>query len=226
MKLEATLVVLLLLLAVALLVLWKRWRRLARAEYIRAYTLPVGLLDRLAKRRPELSFKERALVAHALRQYFLAYLLSGKRFVSMPSQVADDLWHEFILYTRNYQDFCSKAFGGYFHHTPAVALGADQRDNSGLRRTWWHCCREENINPRRPSRLPLLFALDAKLGIADGFRYAPECSSLRQGGDGAIYCGGDFSSGDFAFGESDISFSSDISDSGGDSSGCGGGGGD
>lgn len=231
MKLEAVLVALLLLLTAALWLTWLRWRRLARAEYIRNYTLPAGLLDRFAKRRPNLSLKQRALVAHALRQYFLAYLHSGKRFVSMPSQAADDLWHEFILYTRNYQQFCRKAFGGYFHHTPAIALGANQRDNAGLRRTWWQCCREENIHPRRPSRLPLLFALDTKLGIADGFRYAPDCASLRRDGDGAVYCGGDFSSDSFGFSDSAGSDSgADFFGGGGegggggaDGSGCGGG---
>lgn len=212
------------LLTIALVVMWSRWRRLARAEFIRNYALPKGLLDRLGKRRPELSFKERALVAHALRQYFLAYLHSGKQFVSMPSQVTDDLWHEFILYTRNYAAFCRQAFGGYFHHTPAVVLGANQRDNAGLRRTWLHCCREENIDPRRPSRLPLLFAIDAKLGIADGFRYAPDCASLRAGGDGGVYCGGDFGSdSSFDFGGDSGGVDSGT-DSGGDAgSGCGGG---
>jgi len=37
-----------------------------------------------------------------LRQFFLAHLKSGRRYVSMPSQVADGLWHEFILFTKNY----------------------------------------------------------------------------------------------------------------------------
>jgi hypothetical protein len=119
-----------------------------------------------------------------------------------------------------------------------VVLATAQRDNTGLRRTWWHCCKDENINPRRPTRLPLLFALDAKLGVADGFRYAPDCSALRAGGDGSVYCGGDFSSNSFDGGTDgfgDAGSSSDGSGSGsGDSSdggsgcggGCGGGGGD
>ena len=64
---------------------------------------------------------------------------------------------QFILYTRNYQYFCNKAFGGYMHHTPAVALGRDQADDIGLRRTWRHACLEENINPSR-STLPLRVA--------------------------------------------------------------------
>lgn len=173
--------------------LWTRWRRLARAEFIRTFTFPPGLYERLDKKRPGLALKDRQLVGRALRQFFLAHLQSGRQFVSMPSQVADDLWHEFILYTRQYQDFCQRAFGRFLHHTPAVALSDDRQDNAGLRRVWWQCCREENIDPRNPTRLPLLFAIDAKFGIADGFHYVPDCAALRQGADGrTVHCGGDF----------------------------------
>src|SRR5687767_2358523 len=112
--------------AIALVVAFVVWRgsvRLKRAEFIRTYTLPQGLYDKLRKLRPEFGVKECALVARGLRQFFLAYLNSGCRYVAMPSQVVDDLWHEFILYTREYDKFCGKAFGGFFHHSPAAALG-------------------------------------------------------------------------------------------------------
>lgn len=196
---SAPLILLLGLLLLALLVIWARWRMLARAEFIRTYIFPPGLLERLGKRRPGLTDKELHLVSRGLRQFFLAYLKGGLRFVSMPSQVVDDLWHEFILHTRHYEAFCNKAFGGMLHHTPALVLSADKRGNTGLRRVWWNACKEENIDPRQPSRLPLLFALDAKLGIADGFFYAPDCAALRHDAvtGGAVHCGADFSSSDF-----------------------------
>ncbi len=202
----------------ALWFFWSRWRRAMRTEFIRAYRFPPGLLDKLAAKRPQFEQKDRELVARALRQFFLAYLASGRQFVSMPSQAADDLWHEFILYTRHYQTFCKQAFGRYLHHTPAIVLSPDRRGNAGLRRVWWHTCKEENIDPRQPTRLPLLFALDAKLGIADGFHYTPDCSSLRNNGNGGTHCGSDFS-------DSSVDGSSDgFGDSGSaDGSGCGGG---
>ncbi len=210
------------LLAAAMLFVWSRLRRYRRAEYIRTFNFPPGLYQKLADRRPELTLKDCALVARGLRQFFLAYLASGRKFVSMPSQVADGLWHEFILYTRNYQEFCGHAFGGFLHHTPAVVLGAERRDNAGLRRAWWHACKEENINPRKAARLPLLFALDTKLNIANGFRYAPDCKALRQRGEGGVHCAGDF--GDSSVDGGTEGFG-DATSSGGDSgSGCGGGG--
>ena len=207
------------------LIIWRRYRDLKRERFIRDAPLPAGLLDKLAKRRPQLKLKDRALIAHALRQFFLVYLRANGRYVSMPSQVVDDLWHEFILYTRNYRDYCKQAFGRFFDHTPAVALAADKRSNAGLRRTWWFACKEEHIDPRNPSRLPLLFAIDAKLGLADGFVYSPDCREARARGDNSINCAGEFADSSVdgstdGFGDSD----SGSGDGGDGGSGCGGGG--
>lgn len=210
--------------AVVLVLLLSSWwlqrgrlRTARREAFIRDYTFPKGLVERLNKRRPGVAPKDAQLVLRALRHFFLAHLKSGRQFVSMPSQVTDDLWHEFILYTRHYEQFCQQAFGRFMHHTPAVVLSTEKRDNSGLRRTWWQCCKEESINPRQPSRLPLLFAIDSKLGIADGFHYKADCSGLRAKGDGSVYCGGDFSSSSVdgstdGFGDNTSSTSSSLSD--------------
>jgi hypothetical protein len=203
------------------LVLWQRYRRLARERFVRQFVLPRGLYERLRKRRPELELKDCALVARGLRQFFLAYLNSGCRFVAMPSQAVDDLWHEFILYTRAYEAFCSKAFGGFLHHTPAVVLSPDKRNNEGLRRVWWQCCKEENIDPRSPLRLPLLFAIDAKLGIADGFVYKPDCKALQGSEAGTAHCGADFS--DSSIDGGTDGFADGAADGSGDGGGCGGG---
>jgi hypothetical protein len=215
----ATVIVLLL---IGLAGLWARSRKLARAQYIRRYRFPPGLFERLAKKRPALLRKEYELVARGLRQFFLAYLLGGRKFVAMPSQVADELWHEFILYTREYERFCRKAFGQFLHHTPAVVLSPDRRGNAGLRRCWWYCCLEENINPRQATRLPLLFALDTKLAVADGFRYAPDCDKLRRGGDGSVHCGGDFGSASFDGGTDGFGDGGAGDGDGGCGGGCGG----
>jgi len=224
----AILVIITLILSITLLVVWTRWRNAARADYIRTYMFPKGIFEKLQAKRPGLTIKDCQLTARALRQFFLAHLKSGRKFVSMPSQVTDDLWHGLILYTRHYDDFCNKAFGQFLHHTPAVVLSADKQNNIGLRRCWWYACLEENINPRKHTRLPLLFALDAKLNIADGFTYAPNCEALRKsnadhGSSGATYCGGDFSSSSFD-GSTD-GFGDSASDGSGDGGGgCGGGG--
>lgn len=233
-------VVVLILVVIAFKAL-QRGQRLARAEFIRSYAFPQGLLARLAEKRPGLSLKEQQLVSRGLRQFFVCNLMAKGAFVSMPSKAVDDLWHEFILFTKHYGAFCNKAFGQFLHHTPAVVLSSQQVADQGLRRTWWFACKDETINPRNPVRLPLLFALDGKLDLPDGFRYEANCNrrvtKYRQDGSTvpAAHCATDFgtsssSDGSSSDGFGDLGFSSADS-SGGDSgsscggSGCGGGGG-
>lgn len=203
-----------------------RYVALRREAHVRHFELPKGLFEKLRARHPQLSLKDCQLVANGLRQFFLAHLKSGRKFVAMPSQVVDDLWHEFILCTKSYDSFCRQGFGRFLHHTPAVVLTDDRLKNEGLRRCWWFACREENIDPRAPSRLPLLFALDAKLNIADGFSYVPDCGGVRRAGadnsGSTPHCGSDFCS-DGVDGSTD-GFGDGGSDGGGDGGGCGGGG--
>jgi hypothetical protein len=76
-----------------------------------------------------------------------------------------------------------------------------------------------------PTRLPLLFALDAKLAIANGFAYVPDCGDVKRVGDsGGTHCGESFSDGSYSgdadgFGGADSSDGGDGGDGGG---GCGG----
>ncbi|HET7500357.1 MAG TPA: hypothetical protein VFK02_05115 [Kofleriaceae bacterium] len=34
----------------------------------------------------------------------------------------DEMWHEFILFTQDYTEFCDRYLGGYIHHQPATRL--------------------------------------------------------------------------------------------------------
>jgi hypothetical protein len=219
--------------AFLLLKIWCRWQR---ERHLREAPLPQFLKRKLRETYPHLSGKDCDLVERGLRQFFLACLRSNKLFVAMPSRVVDALWHEFILHTKAYQDWCSLTLGWFLHHTPAEALGAKATNNDGLRRAWYWACRDEAIAPKVPTRLPLLFALDAKLQIENGFHYRPDCNDIQRkseaGGNGGVSCcGTDFSDGSFSgdadgFGGADASGSSEGGggDAGGDGGGCGGGG--
>jgi hypothetical protein len=35
-----------------------------------------------------------------------------------PSERVDEGWHNFILFTKDYADFCQSNFGHFIHHTP------------------------------------------------------------------------------------------------------------
>ena len=190
------LVLLFLALATPLWLYVRRSRTTERRRFIQNYAFPKGLDVRLLKRRSELTPAQVALVFDGLRQYFEISLDAQKRLASMPSQVVDDLWHEFILYTRNYQTFCNRAFGRYLHHTPADAMSTPGAQSEGLRRTWWLACKLEGIDPKQPNRLPLLFAIDGQFNISDGFHYVPDCSQARtQSGNASSHCGSDLGSG-------------------------------
>jgi len=38
----------------------------------------------------------------------------------------DDIWHIFLLYTKDYMDFCDKYFGQYIHHLPDIVPDMEQ----------------------------------------------------------------------------------------------------
>jgi hypothetical protein len=217
---------------VANAVLWvalSAWERSLRRQYIREARLPPLLSKKLREVYPQLSAGDAELVLRGLRQFFIAYQRSGYQFVAMPSKVVDEAWHAFILHTRAYDDWCKSAFGRLLHHTPAEVLGRDPKRNDGLRRTWYWACKEESINPRAPTRLPLLFALDKKFAIAGGYSYAPDCRDIENQSGSTAYCGtsfGDSGGGDGgSAGDADGFGGSDASgaDGGGDGGGCGGG---
>jgi len=207
----------------------RAWERSRRRQFIRESRLPAFLATKLRAKYPHLSAGDAELVLRGLRQFFLAYLRSDRKFVAMPLQVVDAAWHDFILHTRAYQLWCDAAFGQLLHHTPAEVLGRDPKRNDGLRRAWYWACKEESIDPRQPTRLPLLFALDKKFAIAGGFSYVPDCRDIdRQSASGA-YCGTSFGDSGSAggdadsFGGSESSSSSDGGSDGGDGGGgCGG----
>ncbi|MGH8847292.1 MAG: glycine-rich domain-containing protein [Polaromonas sp.] len=208
------------------------WAARERDRLVREAPLPQFLKRKLRDAYPHLSVRDTELVERGLRQFFLACQRSRKKFVAMPSRVVDSMWHEFILHTSAYREWCDLVIGRFIDHVPAEVLGRKAATNDGLRRVWYWACRDESIQPRKPSRLPLLFALDAKLAIPDGFHYVADCSGvLRAGTQNGAYCGESFSDGSYSgdaegFGGSDGSASSGgggaESSDGGDG-GCGGG---
>jgi len=215
-----------LLFIVLLVVTITRWRTLRRrrAEFIAAYPYQQLLDRRLAARRPELSAAQRVLVFDGLRQYFQICGEAKKRFVAMPSQVVDDAWHEFILFTRHYQEFCQRGLGRFLHHTPAEAMRTPTAAQDGIKRAWRLACRQDEIDPKTPQKLPLLFALDAMLAVHGGFVYRLDCLAAAAAGK-STYCAGHIDCGGGCSGGGGCGSDASAGDSGGcGGGGCGGGG--
>lgn len=165
-------------------------RRYERERFIRGYVFSKPMLQSLKEHYASLEEADTFLVARALRTYFLLHVRAGDALVAMPSKVVDALWHDFILDTREYHAFCKRAFGSYFHHVPAAKMHAGAPKDLAMRRTWRLACLEENINPMSATRLPLLFAIDAKLRIPEGNTYTLPVAQKENAASCGGGCGG------------------------------------
>lgn len=57
--------------------------------------------------------------------------------------VLDEMWHEFILFTQDYDRFCREYLGGYIHHEPATRLEREAFQKSAKRDHAAHHAREQ-----------------------------------------------------------------------------------
>lgn len=218
-----------LLAGVVVFFVWKRFVRPRFSKhcenFILSYRYPKRIRERVKQQYPHLNETQVNRVMRGLREYFILCGMAGNRMVAMPSQVVDVAWHEFILFTRDYANFCQKGMGKFLHHTPTEAMKTRTLATDGIKRAWRLACAREKIDPKTPAKLPLLFALDAELAIPDGFSYVLDCSAVSANrGD---FCGSHIGCSSGCSGGSGYDgadFGSASSDSGGDGGGCGGGG--
>jgi hypothetical protein len=90
----------------------------------------------------------------------------------MPSVLVDDLWREFRVHSREYEEFCTAAFGRI------VRPGAETRPRD-LSATFRLAQQDE---PLGPGLLPQLFRVDQQLAVPGGRSYLADC-----GGRGVCY---------------------------------------
>lgn len=193
-------------------------RRTGQRNFIRNFTFPPPLRAKVKHKYPHLTEAQLDLVFDGLRDYFYLCHQAKKRMVSMPSQVVDIAWHEFILYTRAYKTFCARGLGFFLHHTPAEAMTTPTNAQEGIKRAWRLACAKEKMDPRKAGYLPLIFAIDDLLQIEDGFRYRLNCMDPTSPLYGSGYCAGHIGCASGCSGGSSCGGSG----SGGDTGGCGG----
>jgi hypothetical protein len=200
--------ILLVVLIVAAAAWWHRIKA-GRRNFIEQYRFPTLLRSKILFKHPDLSENQMHHVLEGLRQFFMVCAIANavkrKRSFGMPSKIVDDAWHEFILMSREYSQFCDKAFGGYLHHAPAGS--SDEPHEKGLLRTL-HQLKSDHANAAGWAMLggiPLLFAIDKAMAVEGGQYYDPagmaELEKKRQewlqhGGDLSIELGGLHGDGD------------------------------
>ncbi|MEM7428597.1 MAG: hypothetical protein AAF441_21105 [Pseudomonadota bacterium] len=152
--------------------------RPGRRQFVELCEWPAEAAEQLLSTYAHLTPSDADQVGWALKQFFVAYVESGFKPVTMPSRAASDFWLELTRDHDAYQKFCQEAFGRYFPHPGMPPARPTEREMAGLRRTWLQVCRIEEIDPFDPDRLPLLFGLDEKLKIRGGIDYDPEADGL------------------------------------------------
>lgn len=55
----------------------------------------------------------------------------GKLYINDETLIIDEMWHNFILFTIDYEKFCFKFFGRFIHHTP---LSKKEKEEFKLKR--------------------------------------------------------------------------------------------
>lgn len=61
---------------------------------------------------------------------FLCLFAMGYRGMGMTSREVDEVWHTFILFTKDYAQFCEQTLGVFLHHQPGIPsqpLGKEPR---------------------------------------------------------------------------------------------------
>lgn len=82
---------------------------------------------------------------------YLSYKYKG---LYLSSYIVDEAWHTFILFTKEYHDFCYSIFGEFRHHKPS--LSGYELDKKEIEETYFIFKKEFNTN---------IFELDQLLNI-------------------------------------------------------------
>lgn len=139
-------------------------------KVIEAYEFPDKVISRFQydifiKYKLEISDEDTYFVVDALKDFFI-FGFATKKPCGMPSVLVDELWHTYILFTKEYAAFCAM-IGKFVHHSPediGEKTEVKKRNNvKSLLRTYYLSCERELLEPGITTDLPLIFLLDAIL---------------------------------------------------------------
>lgn len=85
-----------------------------------AYEAPF-LIEKLLKDRVVQTSEEGETLFSEVKKYIVLTQTDTSKIWEMYSLSVDEAWHQFILFTAQYMDFCQRFFGRYVHHSPSNA---------------------------------------------------------------------------------------------------------
>jgi len=175
---------------IAIVLFLKKEKRDRQRRFLEHYKFSKAVLKRVQKQHDYLTDEDMIKVARATKDYFIICHMAKGKMVAMPSEIIDVLWHEFILFTREYEQFCKQGLGKFLHHVPTEAMSSKTQAQEGIKRAWRLACAKEGINPKHPSKLPLIFHIDRTLNIVGGFKYELNCAKKPYDNNANSSCGG------------------------------------
>jgi hypothetical protein len=155
-------------------------RAAERIAFVNAYAFSASVQQRLKSKHPELTADGLALVEAAARQWFRIVASQPRSELSMPSRLVDDLWHEFMLHTRDYAAFCKAAFGRFLHHQPETAMSPKRAAANHSKQLVLTLRLTQADEHCPPTDLPLLFRVDREAGLKDYRKYLADCGGRGQ----------------------------------------------
>ena len=96
--------------------------------FIAAYEFPAHIERGVRRKNPGLTDDDWSAVEQGLRDWLICCAWRGGATLAMPSRIVDRAWHEFILDSASYIDFCDRAYGEYLHHIPEGDTELDSAD--------------------------------------------------------------------------------------------------
>ncbi len=179
------------ILSIGFTVLWLEGRNLHKQKTsLQAWTFSDAYIEAVMLKYPHLQKADVIEAFEQLRLYFHLCLKQEKKLLAMPSVLVDKCWHEFLLDSRNYIQFCDAAFGRYLHHVPskhdALLAKEKARDPSSLvalARTYQGAIKADESKRARETKstlatymkigaVPALFSIDERLRIVGGCSYS------------------------------------------------------
>jgi hypothetical protein len=84
------------------------------------------LIEKLLKDHIVETAEEAEALFREVKRYIVLTRFDRTKIWAMHSLRIDEIWHQFILFTKEYGEFCQRFFGNYVHHAPSNAPKSEE----------------------------------------------------------------------------------------------------
>lgn len=139
-----------------------------KENYFNNYKLPEYIINRFKFEYPQYvahNEEKIQLIEQSLMDYFSLFLNRNNvknTFYNFPSKVADDLWHTFLLFTKEYNEFCMNSFGRIIDHEPHTSEEPNKASFFNLLNTY--------VKLKELNKITIL-NLDSMFGVENKFNF-------------------------------------------------------